>query len=580
MPSRRLPALGAALALLLTACGAPVATEVATQSPAAIHPTASPPPSHAPSSPACADEAPTTSGPAAWWRDAVFYEVFVRSFADSDGDGIGDLQGLIGRLDELNDGDPATTDDLGVTALWLMPVASSPSYHGYDVVDYTTVDIEYGTNDDFKALVAAAGERGMRVIVDLVMNHTSVQHPWFQDARAPGATHEPWYVWADQRSAVAGPGGRTVWHPDGDRWYYGYFSESMPDLDVTNPEVTGALDDAAAHWLTEMGAAGFRLDAARHLIEEGDALENTPATFEWLARFRDQAHATDPDALVLGEVWDATSMTSRYVRDGALDLVFEFDLAAQMLLAVRSGDAGSLELTEEAIAAAYPDGGYARFLTNHDQDRTFDVLGQDMASARQAATLLLTGPGVPFVYYGEEIGLRGRKPDERIRTPMPWTGEPPGHGFTTGAPWEPFAEGVASANVAAQTVDTRSLLEHYRDLIRLRAAEPALGGDATTLAVEASSAAVHAVLRHAAGGRAVVVVSNLADEPVADVLLTLESGPLCGSPRASIMFATASDDGPTRSSVDPPDIDAAGGFADWAIGAMAAHEDLVIALDR
>ena len=148
----------------------------------------------------CDATAPSSGAPAAtapWWRDRVFYEVFVRSFADSDGDGIGDLRGLTERLDYLNDGDPATTDDLGVTGLWLMPVAESPSYHGYDVTDYTAIEPDYGTADDFQALMAAAHERGIEVIVDLVLNHTSVEHPWFQDARTPGSAHDDWYVWSD-----------------------------------------------------------------------------------------------------------------------------------------------------------------------------------------------------------------------------------------------------------------------------------------------------------------------------------------------------------------------------------------------
>ena len=335
----------------------------------------------------------------------MFYEVFVRSFADADGDGIGDLRGLTDRLDALNDGDPTTTDDLGVTALWLMPVNESPSYHGYDVVDYAAIESDYGTTDDFRALVEAAEDRGIRIIVDLVMNHTSVQHPWFQDARTPGSTHDDWYVWADEYPGVAGPGGRPVWHADRERWYYGYFWDGMPDLDVETPAVTAALDEVARFWLEDMGIDGFRLDAARHLIEDGETLENTPATFDWLAGFRDRVHATAAEALVLGEVWDSTSMASRYVTDGAVDLVFEFDLAAQFLGAVRSGDASSLRYTHEAIAEAYPPGGYAAFLTNHDQDRTFDVVGQDVAESQaggdpapdrpRRAVHLLRGGGRP-----------------------------------------------------------------------------------------------------------------------------------------------------------------------------------------
>jgi len=504
--------------------------------------------------------------------------VFVRSFADSDGDGIGDLRGLTGRLDQLNDGDPTTTDDLGVTALWLMPIAASPSYHGYDVMDYESVAADYGTNADFKALVAAAHARGIRVIVDFEVNHTSIAHPWFQESRTRGSDHDAWYVWSDTQPSVVAPGGRPVWHPDGGRWYYGYFWEGMPDLNLRYPPVTAALDDVAIFWLTEMGVDGFRLDAARHLIEDGDALENTAATFDWLGRFRDVVHASRTDALVLGEVWDATSMASRYIREGSLDLVFEFDLAAQMLLAVRSGNAGSLVLTEEAITTAYPNGGYGRFLSNHDQDRTFDVVGQDAARARQAATLLLTGPGVPFVYYGEEIGLRGRKPDEQIRTPMPWTGAAPGFGFTSGKPWEPFAEGAERANVTSESGDPGSLLEHYRALIHLRSSEPALAGDAKTSPIVASEASIHAVLRDAPGARPVVIVSNLADTPVDQVTLSMTDGPLCGPVRAISLYSTSQNDG--GAALANPTIDPTGGFSAWSVGRLGPHEDRVIALER
>jgi alpha-amylase len=301
------------VSLLVAACAASSSTPPPTGD-AGSAPPASPTTveaSLAPSGPpACDVPVPAEPDPV-WWHDRVFYEVFVRSFADSDGDGIGDLRGLIERLDDLNDGDPGTTSDLGVTALWLMPVAASPSYHGYDVTDYLTIEPDYGTNEDFRTLVDEAHARGIRIVVDLVMNHTSREHPWFLEARERGSEREAWYVWSDERPDVAGPAGRPVWHRDGDRWYYGYFWEGMPDLNVSDPGVTAELEAIAATWLTEMGVDGFRLDAARHLIEDGAELDNTPETFEWLQAFRSTVRETKPDALVLGEVWDATSVASR-----------------------------------------------------------------------------------------------------------------------------------------------------------------------------------------------------------------------------------------------------------------------------
>src|SRR5688500_5411495 len=220
MSSRLLLAAMAAVSIVASGC----ASATPTASPSAAEPTVQASQAVVSSPPACT-AIPAVEPDVPWWADRVFYEVFVRSFADSDGDGIGDLRGLTQRLDYLNDGDPATDDDLGVTGLWLMPVAESLSYHGYDVVDYRAVESDYGTADDFKALVAAADERGIAIVVDFVINHSSRDHPWFQDARVAGSEHEDWYVWADQRPGFSGPAGRPVWHADGDRFYYGYFWE-------------------------------------------------------------------------------------------------------------------------------------------------------------------------------------------------------------------------------------------------------------------------------------------------------------------------------------------------------------------
>jgi glycosidase len=541
------------LSVVLMACGAAPSPSPSGSTAEAAQPHPSSPAAVASVAP-CDSAGGTTvlpSGP--WWRDRIFYEVFVRSFADSNGDGIGDLRGLTERLDYLNDGDPATTDDLGVTGLWLMPIAESPSYHGYDVVDYEQIETDYGTADDFKALMAAANERGIAVIVDLVLNHTSIDHPWFQDSRIPGSEHDAWYLWSDPAPAVAGPGGRPVWHQDGDRAYYGYFWDGMPDLNVANPEVTAALDEVARFWLEDMGVDGFRLDAARHLIEDGAQLENTPATFDWLAGFRSRVETVNPEALVVGEVWDATSTAARYVESGGLDVAFEFGLADAILGSIRLGDAGTLAHVQAEVLEAYPTSGYAAFLTNHDQNRTMDELGRNRDAAGLAATLLLTNPGVPFIYYGEELGLRGRKPDEEIRTPLPWNATPPGYGFTTGEAWEAFAPDAETVTVDAQTGDPDSLLSHYRSLTKLRATYSALRtGELTPLDAEPSG--VYAFLRHDASD-VVAVVANLSDEPAEDVSLTLASGPLCGRTSATTLLGTAE--------APAPMVNASGGFDDY-----------------
>jgi glycosidase len=439
----------------------------------------------------------------AWWNDAVFYEVFVRSFQDSDGDGIGDLQGLIDRLDYLNDGDPATSDDLGVTGIWLMPVAQSPSYHGYDTTDYYAVEQDYGSNEDFKRLIDEAHRRGIKVIVDLVLNHTSTEHPWFVDsASGPDSARRDWYRWSqtDDGSTAPWQGGGPVWHRSGDDYYFGLFWEGMPDLNYDNPEVTAEMQNAARFWLEEMGADGFRLDAVRHLLEEGTTYAGTPSTHAWLAGFDDFVDTVDPEALTVGEVWDTTAQAASYVQGDEVDLTFQFELASGILASVQQGRPTGASEDLAALLAAYPAGQYATFLTNHDQPRVATTLFKDPEGNKLAATTLLTLPGVPFIYYGEEIGMTGNKPDELIRTPMQWSGES-NAGFTGGAPWQPTNRGFEDLNVAAQDGDPDSLLSHYRRLIHLRNDHSALlrGG---FVPVQSSCDSTLAFLRQAPAGDA------------------------------------------------------------------------------
>ncbi len=346
-----------------------------------------------------------------WWNDRVFYEVFVRSFHDSDGDGIGDLPGLIQKLDYLNDGDPATTDDLGVTGLWLMPVTEAASYHGYDVTDYRAIEQDYGTADDFAQLMEAARARGMAVIVDLVINHTSSQHPWFLSSQTgPTSPYADYYVWRAENPGYGGPANQIVWHPLNDRYYYGLFWDGMPDLNYDNPTVTDEMQAVAQFWLDDMGVDGFRLDAAKHLIEDGPDQEHTPATLDWLADFN-----VYTDTLLVGEIWSGSSQVARYV-PASVDIAFEFNLATTMIDSVKRRSRDSLAQIQQQVLEAYPPGQYAVFLTNHDQNRVMSEFRGDTGSAKAAATLLLTNPGVPFIYYGEEIGMQGQKPDEHIRT--------------------------------------------------------------------------------------------------------------------------------------------------------------------
>ncbi|MFN2225492.1 MAG: alpha-amylase family glycosyl hydrolase [Anaerolineae bacterium] len=510
------------LTAVLAACGA------ATPLPPTAAPTAEPSTATPTATPAPAAKA----GP--WWRDTVFYEVFVRSFYDSDGDGVGDLPGLLEKLDYLNDGDPAGGPDLGVTGLWLMPVLTSPSYHGYDVVDYYTVNPDYGTNDDFRQFMDAAHARGMYIIIDLVLNHTSTEHPWFVDsASGPDSERRDWYIWSDEDPGYLGPWGQEVWHPRNGAYYYGLFWSGMPDLNLENPLVTAELEDVARFWLEEMDVDGFRLDAARHYVEDGKIQEHTEATHQWLRDFCTFCQEVEPEMLAVAEVWDTSYAVAQYTTED-VNLAFEFSLAGSILSAVNNGRAGPLASTMREVMRLYPAGEYATFLTNHDQNRVMNQLNRDEDKARLAATLLLTLPGVPFLYYGEEIGMVGAKPDELIRKPMQWTDGPQG-GFTEGIPWQPLDRGFEERSVAIQSADAGSLLNHYRALIGLRNAYPALRGLSLT-PVESPHQGVYAFLR---GGQILVVI-NLEGQAAADYALQWTDEALAsGNYQATSLLAPA-----------------------------------------
>lgn len=482
-----------------------------------------------------------------WWQDAVCYEIFVRSFADSDGDGIGDLQGVIERLDYLNDGVAGSTGDLGVNCIWLMPVTESPSYHGYDTVDYYTIEQDYGTNEDFRDLVTAANERGIRILVDLVLNHLSNEHPWFMEALAdPASLYRDYFVFSEQDPGYRGSFGQQVWFPtpNGDAYYYATFGEGLPDLNFRNPEVTANAQEVAQFWIEEMGVSGFRLDAIKHLIEKGTTQEGTEETHDWLRDFGAYLVSIDPDIYTVGEIFGATTFVlSSYFPD-QLTAYFQFGISAQIITTVQTRVAGSLTYTIQDALEQLPDQRFAPFLTNHDQTRTMSLLAGNVAHAKLAATTLFTLPGLPFVYYGEEIGMTGNKPDPRLRTPMHWTADP--SGFTSGTPWEPVQDDLKTVNVADQTDDPESLLNHYRTLIDLHLSQPALSHGETIILDSPSPVA--AFIRHS-DAQALLVVINFDDEMVSTPELSgdaaeVSSGdyaltPLLGSAAASTLTVTA-----------------------------------------
>ena len=458
-----------------------------------------------------------------WWDSAVFYEVFVRSFADSEqgplaNDGIGDIRGLINKLDYLNDGDPDTHDDLGVTGIWLMPIMQSSSYHGYDTTDYYTVEQDFGTNEDFLDLMEQAHARGIRVIVDLVLNHSSHEHPKFVGSGDSRSEFHNWYLWERRDPGFKGPWGQGVWHNTDAGYYYGVFARSMPDLNYENPAVTREMLNVTKYWLTDMQADGFRLDAIKHLIEQGEKQEHTPQTHQWLRGFYSYYKRVNPSALTVGEVWTDTPTVATYV-GGQMDLAFDFDQAYATIDAARTGSKDRLAGSQAAAWRLFPRGQFATFLANHDMDRTMSQFGGDVSMAKLAATIQLTSPGVPFIYYGEEIGMAGHGPHPDIRSPMQWSGDTRA-GFSTVDPWHRLDAGYPQANVAVQDAQTDSLLNLYRRLIRLRQDHPPLAvGDFAE--VQTDHPAVYAYLRRAKG-QAVLVVVNLGPKPVDRYMLAMD----------------------------------------------------------
>lgn len=416
----------------------------------------------APSSQATARRDPSTAA------SDVYYEIFVRSWYDTNGDGIGDLNGVTAKLDYLQ--------SLGVSGLWLMPINPSPSYHGYDITDYYAVNPQYGSLADFERLVAEAHKRGIKVIIDLVINHSSDRHPWFVAAQNPQDPHHDWYSWATPGTDLAAPSaaGDKAWQvlPD-DRHYLGIFSHGMPDLNYDTPAVRKEMVKVGQFWMRQ-GADGFRLDAARHIYLNFKSQQGDPAVLRenltWWQQFMQGVRAVNPDAYVVGEVTEGTwqQLAPWY---SALSAVFDFPLATRLIDAARSeqGDDLATRLQQRyaafAASAGQP-GADAPFLSNHDQNRVMSQLHGNLQHMRVAAALLLTLPGHPFVYYGEELGMRGSKPDPDLREPMRWDRSTHAPGETR---WKASTAHDGSAvSVQAEQADPGSLLNTYRMLIGWR----------------------------------------------------------------------------------------------------------------
>lgn len=356
------------------------------------------------------------------WPNGVIYEIFVQSFVDSNGDGIGDINGMTSKLDYLQ--------DLGIKGIWLMPMSPSPSYHKYDVTDYYGIHPDYGTMDDFKHFVEEAHKRDLKIVIDFVVNHTSEEHPWFLDAiKSKDSQYRDYYVWANidsikdqlaKKVVTLDSDNITQWHPNGDEdeYYYGFFWKGMPDLNYDNPAVRAEMIKSGSFWLSEVGVDGLRLDAAKHIFPD----DQEDKSHAWWIEFGDAMRAINSNVYLVGEVWGGNADVAPYMK--GLHSMFNFPLyfaiVEIMKKEVDNGLVDTLINARKAYAQASPDFTDATLVNNHDRNRLISVVGGSIEKHKQAFAILLTLPGTPYVYYGDEIGMLGQKPDEMIREPLLW----------------------------------------------------------------------------------------------------------------------------------------------------------------
>lgn len=469
------------------------------------------------------------STPLHWWQRGVVYQIYPRSFMDSDGDGIGDLPGIIQKLDYLNDG---SENSLGVDAIWLSPFQRSPmADFGYDVSDYCDVDPMFGTLEDFDRLVAEAHRRDMKVIIDYVPNHTSDQHAWFLESRSSRDNPKrDWYIWRDPKPDGTPPNnwgsffGGPAWtlDPATGQYYLHQFVKEQPELNWRNPEVRKAMLDVLRFWM-ERGVDGFRMDVVGLLIKDAELRDNPPnpdarpglpendihgRQLHLYTEDQDEVHDiikdirklldSYPEKCGIGELWGSMERWVRYYGENGSELHLPFNFR----LMWQPWSAKAMRASVDEMEAALPPSAWPNYvLGNHDQARMATRFGGE-DQARLAGMMLLTLRGTPTVYYGDELGFANASiPPEKIqdpqginlgaertrdvsRTPMQWDMSPQA-GFSTGEPWLPVYPDYASRNVAVQTRQPGSMLNFYRTLFWLRRKSPALyGGSYNSLDVE------------------------------------------------------------------------------------------------
>jgi len=452
-----------------------------------------------------------------WYKNTVIYSLAIESFLDSNGDGIGDFAGLLNRLDYLQ--------GLGVGAIWLMPFHPSPRKdHGYDVADYYGVDPRYGSHGDFVEFTHACRTRGIRVMMDLVLNHTSDEHPWFQAALADRKSkYRDYYIWADKKPADAHEGmvfpgvqdSTWTYSRKARAWYYHKFFDFQPDLNIANPQVQKELLKIIAFWL-ELGVSGFRMDAVPFLIAaDGIHVQDAEPAYYFLRQIRELAQWRKGDAVFLAEANIPPEDCLQYFGEGGdrLHMMFNFPVNQTLFYALASGDTGPLREKLEASCILPETAQWAHFLRNHDEldigrlpddqreavfaafgpdedmqlyhrgirRRLAPMLGGDRRRLELAYSLMLTMPGTPVIRYGDEIGMGDdlSLPErDAARTPMQWSSER-NSGFTSGEPERPVISegpyGYHTVNVAGQRAEPGSLLNWTERMLRMRKELPEIG---------------------------------------------------------------------------------------------------------
>lgn len=472
-------------------------------------------------------------------KQGVFYEIFVRSFADSDGDGIGDFNGITAKLDYLK--------ELGVDSIWLMPINQSSSYHGYDVTDYYSLNDDYGTEEDFKRLLDEAHKRGIKIIMDFVINHTSDSHPWFLNAvSSETSEYRNYYRWVSPYDSIdysaddISNWGSEVWHKSGNAYYYGIFGSNMPDLNYNNPAVREEIKSAAAKWLN-MGVDGFRLDAAMHIYGDNEFKQQEnqlESNIQWWNEFAAYCETINPNVYLVGEAWQNDEILAEYAQP--FDTKFNFAFEENMMEAVKNEtaateDGQNLSQKLEDILNEYykADTNYLDgvFGTNHDQNRIMSQVNS-IEKAKLVANIYMTLPGNPFIYYGEELGMLGEKPDEMIRTPFLWSKT--GDMNTT---WESDRQNIATATLEEQMADENSMYNFYKNIISVRKGNDALM-NGSFKAVDTGNTGVMSYVRESDKQKLLVIHNFSANEQVIDcsefilgeiVYTTTDNGSIDGS---------------------------------------------------